>query len=51
MKLKKEEIVEVSKQIFLCEEIDEKYKFYEANLKEQVKMREKYLQNINIQTY
>lgn len=47
MKLKKEEIIEVSKKIFLCEEIDDKYKYFVDNLREQVKMREKYLQNIN----
>ena len=47
MKLKKEEIIEVSKKIFLCEKVDDKYKHYIDNLREQVTMREKYLKNIN----
>lgn len=47
MKLKKEEIIEVSKKIFLCEKVDDKYKYYIDNLRKQVKMREKYLRNIN----
>ena len=47
LKLKKEEIIEISKKIFLCEEIDNKYKYCIGNLREQVKMRIKYLQNVN----
>jgi len=47
MKLKKEEIIEVSKKIFFGEKVDDKYKYYIDNLREQVKMREKYLHNIN----
>jgi hypothetical protein len=46
LKLKKEEIIEISKQIHLGGIIDPKYKYYIDNLKEQIKMREKYLHNI-----
>ncbi len=46
LKLKKEEIIEVSKKIFLNEKPDDKYKYYIDNLKEQVNLRLKYLTNI-----
>lgn len=45
--LKKEEIVEISKQIHLGLETPPQYKYYIENLKEQIKMREKYLKNID----
>jgi hypothetical protein len=45
--LKKEEIVEISKQIHLGLETPSQYKYYIENLKEQIKMREKYLKNID----
>ena len=47
LKLKKEEVIEVSKKIFKNEEVDSKYKFCIDNLKEQINMRQKYLHNIN----
>jgi hypothetical protein len=45
--LKKEEIIELSKQIYLGLETPPQYKYYIDNLKEQIKMREKYLKNID----
>jgi hypothetical protein len=45
--LKKEEIINVSRQIHLGLEIQPQYKYYQDNLKEQIKIREKYLKNIN----
>ena len=46
LKLKKKEIIEVSKKIFMNEKTDDKYKHCIDNLKEQVNMRLKYLSNI-----
>jgi hypothetical protein len=46
LKLKKEEIIELSKQIYLGQTTDPKYKYYIDNLKEQIKSREKYLKII-----
>ncbi len=48
LKLKKEEIIMISKKICLnkINEIDNKYKYYIENLKEQIKIREKYLTNV-----
>lgn len=43
LKLKKEEIIKLNRQIYLGESIDPKYKYYIDNLKEQIKSREKYL--------
>lgn len=45
--MKKEEIVELCKNIYRGNKIDIKYNKYIDNLKEQIKMREKYLKNIN----
>jgi hypothetical protein len=47
LNLKKEEILNISKKIYKGEKIDKKYDKYIDNLKEQIKMREKYLKNIN----
>jgi hypothetical protein len=46
MKFKKEELVEITRKIYLGDELDNKYKYCIDNLKEQIKMREKYLKNI-----
>ncbi len=48
LKLKKDEIIAISKKICLnkINEIDNKYKYYIENLKEQVKIREKYLTGV-----
>lgn len=46
LKLKKEEIIELSKKIYRGEETDPKYKYYIDNLKEQIGVREKYLKGI-----
>ncbi len=42
LNLNREEIVNVCKKIYKNEEIDNKYKFYYENLKEQIKARESY---------
>lgn len=47
LKLKKEEIIELSKQIYLGLQIYPQYKYYVENLREQITQREKYLKNIN----
>lgn len=46
LKLKKEEIIELSKKIHRGEETDSKYKYHIDNLKEQIGVREKYLKGI-----
>ena len=47
LKLKKDEVVEISKQIYLGQNPDPKYKYYVENIKEQIAMREKYLKHID----
>ena len=47
LQLRKEEIIEVSKKIYRGEKIDKKYDKFIDNLKEQIKMREKYLKHID----
>ncbi len=48
LKLKKEEIIAISKKICMgkSNEIESKYRYYIDNLKEQIKIREKYLSNV-----
>ncbi len=47
LELKKEEILDICKKIYIGEKIDKKYEKFIDNLKEQIKMREKYLKGIN----
>ena len=44
--LKKEEIIELGKKIYLGEQKDPKYKYYIENISEQIAMREKFLKGI-----
>jgi len=46
LKLKKEEIIELSKKIHRGDETEPQYKYYIDNLKEQIRGREKYLKGI-----
>ena len=47
LKLKKGEMIEISKKIYNNEQVDNKYKYCIDNLREQINMRQKYLHNIN----